>query len=81
MITYDLFYVTKQRKTQFLSIPLPVICTSSSQVADHILAALREKVPNVMSLCHTKRRPFFWYDTDFSELKKKQFLKIFQIFE
>ncbi len=41
----------------------------------HIWAASREKVPNVLSRCHTKRRtrpPFFWYDTDFSTNKKKK---------
>ena len=31
--------------------------------------ALREKVPNVLSRCHTKR---VWYDTDFSKKKKNQ---------
>ncbi len=45
-----------------------------------IWAALREKVPNVLSRRHTKRRtrrvgpgpPFFWYDTDFLEFFEKK---------
>ena len=40
--------------------------------------ALREKVPNVLSLCHTKRMmgpPFFWYDTDFPKCFSKKIIK------
>ena len=43
----------------------------------NIWAALRKKVPNVLSHCHTKRR----YDTDFLDLKKNwKFLKFFFFF-
>ncbi len=42
---------------------------------DYIWAALCQKVPNVLSRCHTKRRmgpSFSWYDTDFLDF----FLKL-----
>ncbi len=50
----------------------------------NIWAALREKVPNVLSRCHTKKKdgragprpPFFWYDTDFSKKYEKKIEKI-----
>ncbi len=35
-------------------------------------AVLREKVLNGLSRYHAKRTPFFWYDTDFSEKKRKK---------
>ncbi len=44
-----------------------------------IPAASYKKVPNVLSPCHTKRRPgppFFWYDTDFLDFFR--FLLVWQ---
>ena len=50
-----------------------------------VWVALGEKVPNVLSRCHTKRRmgaPFFWYDTDFLDYfwKKRIFLNFLNFF-
>ena len=58
---------------------------SHQSLQSTIWVVLREKVPNVLSRCHTKRRtgaarPFFCYDTDFLDFFENFSFFFVQIF-